>query len=98
VLLLRRLAGEASQQEVEAANRQLESSLTPEELQNLPLMLLHDPKTANVLLVQPAEINGRLASWKRGMQTALSLPQMPQADAMKELAGLTLESFLGQIL
>ncbi len=98
VRLLQRLVAEASPDEVEDANRRLNDNLQDEELLNLPLGGFKNRRTANILLVQPAVLGYRLADWKAGMEKALSLPSMPEPEAMSEAESLSLESFLGRIL
>jgi hypothetical protein len=98
VRLLQRLVAEASPEELADANRRLELNLQEEELLNLPPGLLKKPRTPNILLVQPAALNYKLADWKEGLAEAVNLPPMPEKEAREEAESLTLESFLGRIL
>ena len=98
VRLLQRLVAEANPEELEDANRRLELNLQSEELLNLPSDLLKNRRTANILLVQPAALNYKLADWKEGLAEAVNLPPMPEQAAREETENLSLESFLGRIL
>lgn len=97
VILLRRLVKEANEGEIRNANRMLDN-LPEENWINLPLKQFNDPRTANVLLVMPAEINGLLAEWKAGMEEAVKLPPMSEKEATEEAESLSLESFLSKLL
>ena len=98
VRLLQRLVAEANPEELADANLRLERNLQSEELLNLPSELLNSRRTANILLVQPAALNYKLADWKAGLEKAVTLPSMPEQEAIKEAESLSLESFLGRIL
>jgi hypothetical protein len=97
--MLQRLRREASEKELEQANRQLDNDLPQEALNFLPGKLLEDPKAPAYLLNNPAAEGGPLHQWKAGLKEAVKARQlMPQPEAAQLLAEESLESFLARVL
>ncbi len=97
--LLNRLVSEASQQEVEEANRRLDRDLPQELLSFLPTALLTNPQTPKLLLLDnPVSYGTPLHQWLEGFNRVLRSPLLPQAEARQVALDLSLEAYLNRLL
>lgn len=98
IQLLQRLRDQASEEEIQEANRLLVDNLEPEVLDWLPQELLNNPKTAELLTSLQLVEGSPLHEWKMDVDTALSDPRMPETEAMEEAHYLTLVSRISQMI
>ncbi len=95
--MLERLKKEASEEEIEEANYALQN-LESEFLDWLPDKLLQDKRTLGLLTSLQLVEGSPLHEWKTGVDEVLEEQQMPEMEAMAEVADLTLLSRIHQML
>ena len=96
--LLRRLVAEASEGEIEDANRRLRFNLPTEFLDFLPGKLVNDPRCPDQMMFNPAVLGSPLHEWKVGWNDLANGPVMPLEEAREMAEELSLESFLSRLL
>ncbi len=96
VELLKRLVQEASEGEIENANRML-ADLPDEDQLGLPLDPMSDPRGPRALLTNPASEGSRLHEWKTDIEEALKDKPMSPEEAKDLVKEMSLESFLSPL-